>query len=347
MKFSFTAGFRFLPLLALCLHFFALPSLAGDKDDDGIPNKYDLCPKDPEDKDGFEDNDGCPDVDDDKDGICDDWVAQQGLSAKYASVCKGSDKCKKVPEDKDGFEDDDGCPDLDNDKDGIPDTKDKCVSDPEDFDGFEDSDGCPDVDNDKDGACDSWVVEKGLGTKYAAQCKGDDKCPTTSEDKDGFEDDDGCPDLDNDKDGIPDDKDKCPNEAETVNNVDDEDGCPDHENPALQSLMTFPLVVFRSSTPELTFEAQQPLNQFAKQLVEYKDKKVEIRLFTWYKGKKKEDYLDLLKQRSKNVVDYLVSKGVKPEQLQEAEYTMENLEAFKGTDKDFNQEKPMEAHLIE
>lgn len=327
MKSFWLPTLRLLPLLAL---FAAYPAMAGDKDDDGIPNKYDVCPEDPEDQDGLEDNDGCPDVDDDKDGICDSWVAEKGLNAKYNTVCKGSDKCQRVAEDKDGFEDGDGCPDPDNDKDGIPDAKDKCPNAAEDFDGFEDNDGCPDADNDKDGIADAT-----------------DKCPNVVEDKDGFEDEDGCPDLDNDKDGIPDDKDKCPGEAETVNSVEDEDGCPDHANPALEKVMTFPLVRFRSGTTELTFEAQQPLDLFAKQLVEYSDKKVEIRLFTWYKGKKKEEYLASLKDRSKAVVDYLVSKGAKPEQIKEIDYSIANMDAFKGTEQDFNQEKPMEAHLLE
>lgn len=326
MTFQTTSILRIATLAVLAAF---LPTFAADKDDDGIPNKYDLCKDEPEDKDGVEDNDGCPDVDDDKDGICDDWVAAKGQSAKYAQVCKGSDKCKMVPEDKDGFEDGDGCPDADNDKDGIPDTKDKCPDAPEDFDGFEDNDGCPDTDNDKDGIPDDK-----------------DKCATTQEDKDGFEDEDGCPELDNDKDGIPDDKDKCPDQAETVNQVEDEDGCPDHATAKLEPVTTFPLVRFRSSTAELTFEAQQPLDMFAKQLVEHQ-KKVELRFFTWYKGKKKEDYLGLLKERSRIVVAYLVEKGVKPEQLVEVDYSLENFDAFKGTERDFNQEKPVEAHLIE
>jgi OmpA-OmpF porin, OOP family len=119
------------------------PPGPGDKDGDGILDNVDKCPNDPEDKDGFEDEDGCPDPDNDKDGILDT-----------------ADKCPLEPEDKDGFEDDDGCPDPDNDKDGILDTADKCPNDPEDKDGFEDDDGCPDPDNDKDGILDA-----------------DDKCP--------------------------------------------------------------------------------------------------------------------------------------------------------------------------
>jgi outer membrane protein OmpA-like peptidoglycan-associated protein len=339
MKYPFAFA---LLAAALC----AKPIHALDSDDDGIPNKFDECKNDPEDKDGFQDNDGCPDPDNDADGICDPWVAEKGQSAKYANVCKGSDKCVEVPEDKDGFQDDDGCPDPDNDKDGIPDTKDKCPNEAEDMDGFQDNDGCPEPDNDGDGVCDPWVAEKGLSAKYESVCKGTDKCVEVAEDKDGFEDDDGCPDPDNDKDGIKDGVDKCPNEPETMNGVEDEDGCPDHESPALQPMQSYPLVRFRSSTAELTVEAEPDLDKLAKQLTEYADKKVEIRLYTWYKGKKKEDYLTLLQARSKAVVNYLVSKGVKPEQLQEVQYTKENFDALKGSEQDFNQEKPFEVRLL-
>jgi OmpA-OmpF porin, OOP family len=104
-----------------------------DSDGDGIFDDVDDCPKIPEDKDGFEDENGCPDPDNDKDGILD-----------------ASDKCPMDPEDKDGFEDADGCPEDDNDKDGFLDKADKCPNDAEDKDGFEDTDGCPDADNDGD-----------------------------------------------------------------------------------------------------------------------------------------------------------------------------------------------------
>jgi outer membrane protein OmpA-like peptidoglycan-associated protein len=110
-----------------------------DRDHDGIRNNIDLCPDQPEDMDGFEDEDGCPDPDNDKDGIPDI-----------------RDQCPNQPEDIDGFEDADGCPDPDNDKDGIVDTRDKCPDDPEDFDGYQDDDGCPDPDNDGDGVLDTY-----------------------------------------------------------------------------------------------------------------------------------------------------------------------------------------------
>jgi outer membrane protein OmpA-like peptidoglycan-associated protein len=132
-----------------------------DRDGDGIPDAIDQCPDEPEDKDGFQDEDGCPDPDNDGDGIPD-----------------ALDKCPNEPEDKDGFEDADGCPDPDNDHDGIPDVVDKCPNEPEDKDGFQDEDGCPDDDNDGDGFADAV-----------------DKCPNEPETVNGFEDEDGCPDV--------------------------------------------------------------------------------------------------------------------------------------------------------
>jgi OmpA-OmpF porin, OOP family len=103
------------------------PVVDKDSDGDGIPDSIDKCPKEPEDKDGFQDEDGCPDPDNDGDGILDK-----------------DDKCPNEPEDKDGFQDEDGCPDPDNDGDGIPDVKDKCPNEPETVNGYQDEDGCPD-----------------------------------------------------------------------------------------------------------------------------------------------------------------------------------------------------------
>ena len=131
-----------------------------DSDGDGIPDDVDKCPTEPEDKDGFDDEDGCPDLDNDQDGIPDKL-----------------DKCPNEPEDKDGFQDDDGCPEVDNDGDGIPDAQDKCPNEPEDKDGFQDDDGCPDLDNDGDGIPDAM-----------------DKCPNEPETFNGVDDTDGCPD---------------------------------------------------------------------------------------------------------------------------------------------------------
>jgi outer membrane protein OmpA-like peptidoglycan-associated protein len=99
----------------------------GDRDGDGIPDDVDRCPDEPEDKDGFEDQDGCPDPDNDQDGIPDD-----------------RDRCPNDPEDTDGWQDEDGCPDPDNDDDGILDLDDSCPNEPENYNGIDDEDGCPD-----------------------------------------------------------------------------------------------------------------------------------------------------------------------------------------------------------
>ncbi|MCA9543401.1 MAG: OmpA family protein, partial [Myxococcales bacterium] len=90
-------------------------------------DEVDKCPDDPEDKDGFQDEDGCPDPDNDQDQILD-----------------VDDKCPLEPEDKDGFQDVDGCPDPDNDGDKILDVNDRCPMDPETVNGMDDEDGCPD-----------------------------------------------------------------------------------------------------------------------------------------------------------------------------------------------------------
>ena len=65
-----------------------------DSDDDGIIDRDDKCPDDPEDEDGYEDEDGCPDEDNDGDEISD-----------------ADDKCPVEPETKNNYKDDDGCPD--------------------------------------------------------------------------------------------------------------------------------------------------------------------------------------------------------------------------------------------
>jgi outer membrane protein OmpA-like peptidoglycan-associated protein len=132
----------------------------GDTDGDGCGDDVDKCPTEPEDRDGFQDDDCCPDPDNDQDGIPDT-----------------ADQCPNHPEDKDGFQEEDGCPDPDNDRDGVADAIDKCPNEPEDRDGFEDADGCPDNDNDGDRIADTA-----------------DKCPNEPEDYDGDSDTDGCPD---------------------------------------------------------------------------------------------------------------------------------------------------------
>jgi outer membrane protein OmpA-like peptidoglycan-associated protein len=132
-----------------------------DLDFDGIDDRFDRCPGEPEDRDDFEDEDGCPDPDHDGDGVPD-----------------FRDGCVMNPEDLDGIADDDGCPEIDADQDGIPDGSDRCPLQPEDMDGNEDADGCPedDLDTDHDGvpdfrdACPQQAIRRGQNPRTSDGC---------------------------------------------------------------------------------------------------------------------------------------------------------------------------------
>jgi len=87
-----------------------------DSDGDGVTDAQDSCPREPEDKDGFQDADGCPDPDQDGDGIAD-----------------GEDSCPSEP----GPKEYDGCPDRDLDE--VPDNVDKCPDEA----GPPENEGCP------------------------------------------------------------------------------------------------------------------------------------------------------------------------------------------------------------
>ena len=257
-----------------------------DKDRDGIKDKDDRCPKDPEDFDGFEDGDGCPEFDNDGDGIPDSL-----------------DKCPNEKEDEDDFEDDDGCPDFDNDDDGVLDVNDECPTVPEDLDGFEDNDGCPDTDNDGDGIIDSL-----------------DQCPDKAEDKDGHEDTDGCPDYDNDLDGIPDSVDKCPDKPETFNAFQDEDGCPDKVKgkPKAKEIKRGRVILrgvnFEFNKAVLTSDSYVILDQVYASLVEWPEIKIEIRGHTDSVGSKITNKR-LSNKRAQAVANYLSSKGISSDRL--------------------------------
>lgn len=134
----YTPGFEAADL-RLFIGFVFEPSI-GDRDGDGIKDDVDQCPDEPENYNGYQDEDGCPDVipepeekplptvsDRDGDGIPD-----------HEDKCP--DEGGDVIREKGPYY---GCPDRD--KDGIPDHLDKCPDEPETYNGFEDEDGCPDV----------------------------------------------------------------------------------------------------------------------------------------------------------------------------------------------------------
>ncbi len=322
-----------------------------DRDHDGIPDYRDKCPDAPEDKDGFEDNDGCPDVDNDNDTIPD-----------------AQDKCPNQAEDFDQFEDTDGCPDPDNDKDGIDDLHDNCPNDPEDHkpprpddgcpqsktdtdgdgimddvdkcpteaedkDGFQDEDGCPDPDNDNDGIPDGF-----------------DQCPNDPEDVDGFQDDDGCPDPDNDKDGIPDKVDKCPNEPETINGYQDEDGCPDKGPPPKVRVEKGMIVIldkvfFATDKSVILAKSFNLLDQVAA-TIKANNFKIRVEGYTDAKGKMDHN-IKLSQDRAESVRQYLIKKGIPEANLIAVGYGPANPVADNKTAKGREVNRRVEFHIME
>ncbi|QSQ14214.1 OmpA family protein [Myxococcus landrumensis] len=148
-----------------------------DRDGDGVFDNADKCPDQPEDKDGFQDEDGCPELDNDNDGIVDtadkcpnETGSMQNLGCPDKDgdgVNDGQDKCIDEPEDKDGFQDEDGCPDLDNDADGLADAQDKCPNEA----GPPENSGCADKDTDNDGVVDRLdACVNDPGTKEERGC---------------------------------------------------------------------------------------------------------------------------------------------------------------------------------
>lgn len=139
-----------------------------DDDRDGLKNRVDRCPLEPEDKDQFEDDDGCIDPDNDRDRVLD-----------------GDDQCPIEP----GPKSNNGCPIRvrDNDNDGTPDLQDRCPTIP----GPRNRDGCPIKDGDLDGVedeVDACPTEPGPKER-----KG---CPLKDKDGDTVEDArDNCPDV--------------------------------------------------------------------------------------------------------------------------------------------------------
>ncbi len=325
-----------------------------DEDHDGVPDSIDVCPGRPEDRDGWQDNDGCPDPDNDGDTILDK-----------------DDKCPNQAEDFDDFEDDDGCPDPDNDKDGIDDLhdacprdaedgkgprpkdgcpvsktdsdgdgimddKDKCPTEPEDKDGFEDDDGCPDPDNDGDGIPDTF-----------------DQCPDKPEDLDGFQDEDGCPDPDNDKDGILDTSDKCPNEPETINGYQDDDGCPDKGPPpkaqydvTKKMIVIFDKIFFDTAKATIKPMSFGLLDQVAQLMKGQSDLKFRVEGHTDAQGKADMN-LKLSDERAASVRLYLIKKGISPERLLSVGYGPAQPIADNKTQRGREANRRVEFHVVE
>jgi OOP family OmpA-OmpF porin len=246
-------------------------------------NYYFGKPKD-SDKDGVPDKtDQCPDT---PIGCI---VDAKGcpMDADNDGICDGLDKCPSTP--KGCKVDATGCP-MDADGDGVCDGVDKCPNTPK---GVKvDATGCP-PDADGDGVPDYL-----------------DKCPNTP--KACKADANGCP-IDSDKDGVCDGMDKC---ADTpAGKKVDATGCPISEFiPEPEKPVVLHGVNFETNKSLLTASSKTILDQVAASLVDRPDVKVEIGGHTDSKGSDAYN-LKLSNSRADAVMQYLISKGVKAENL--------------------------------
>ena len=253
------------------------------RDDDGdlISNKNDSCS-------GEKGNcltHGCPDKDNDgtidKLDRCPDQVGPAYLNGcpdrDNDSIADLDDSCP----DAKGLREFNGCPDTDGD--GIPDAQDSCVT----VKGLAQFNGCPDTDG--DGIPDNR-----------------DDCPTEI----GLAQFRGCPDRDGD--GVPDKTDKCPD----VPGLPEYDGCP----PVIpaQEIHRIELssqsILFRTGSNAIEPNVYQVLDQIAAIMTKYPFTKWRIEGYADITGSVKVN-LDLTTRRAEAVKDYLVKKGVKPENL--------------------------------
>jgi outer membrane protein OmpA-like peptidoglycan-associated protein len=269
------AGLRFAALAAP-----VAPATPSDVDADGVPDARDACVREPETKNGLDDEDGCPDavdLDPDRDGI---------LGA--------ADRCPDMPETPNGLDDEDGCPDLagDTDGDGVDDPLDACTLDPEDRDAFEDDDGCPDADNDLDGVLD--VADACVAVPGVAANR-------------------GCPDPDGDGDGVPDRLDNCPREPGLAANQ----GCQAKQLAVLRAdrIEIMEAVYFADNRDLIEARSHALLDNVARILVEQpRIRRLRVEGHTDDRGADDKN-LGLSQRRAIAVVRYLVGRGVARERL--------------------------------
>ena len=263
-----------------------------DLDKDTILDLQDHCPRRPEDRNGFRDEDGCPDPDNDQDGIPDE-----------------RDLCPDLPESRNGRFDEDGCPDVgDRDADGLPEDLDLCPNKPEDHDHFQDGDGCPDLDDDRDGVPDL-----------------EDHCLLKQEDLDGFLDEDGCPDPDNDEDGLLDEIDRCPREAGPV----EEQGCPKNIQPQIRAELLEIRVQLEFAPRRHALRAvhQQLLEELLMLLQEHPEVlKIEIQGRRDPQRERRRRFKRLGLKRAEAVKAWLLKRGIAPERLAVKDYGLEDSE---------------------
>ena len=251
-----------------------------DKDEDGVPDKYDLCKNTEPKYRRFVDSVGCP-ADTDKDGILD-----------------ADDKCPDVA----GPAQFKGCPDADGD--GIQDKLDACPNQA----GDAKFNGCPDTDgdgvSDKDDACPTTAGLAAFGGCPDTDGDGvedrNDKCPTLA----GAIAGEGCPDTDGD--GVFNNIDKCPDVAGAVANK----GCPEIKKEVIQKIaLAAKGINFETGKAVITASSFKSLDDLVTLLNSYPGASVEIQGHTDNNGTP-ESNKTLSQDRANAVKRYLSAGGV-------------------------------------
>jgi OmpA-OmpF porin, OOP family len=256
------------------------PKAPKDKDEDGVPDKYDLCKNTEPKYRRYVDSVGCP-ADTDKDGILD-----------------ADDKCPDVA----GPAEFNGCPD--SDADGIQDKVDACPN----LAGIAKFNGCPDTDGD-------GVSDKEDGCPTVAGSAAFGGCPDT--DGDGVEDrkdkcpniagaiaGEGCPDTDGD--GVFNNIDKCPDVAGIVASK----GCPEIKKEVVQKIaLAAKGINFENGKAVITASSFKSLDDLATLLNTYPGASVEIQGHTDNNGAA-EANKTLSQDRANAVKRYLSAGGV-------------------------------------
>ena len=253
---------------------------AKDKDEDGVPDKYDLCKNTEPKYRRYVDSVGCP-ADTDKDGILD-----------------ADDKCPDVA----GPLQFNGCPDADGD--GIQDKLDACPNQA----GDAKFNGCPDTDgdgvSDKDDACPTTAGLAAFGGCPDTDGDGvedrNDKCPTLA----GAIAGEGCPDTDGDS--VFNNIDKCPDLAGAVANK----GCPEIKKEVIQKIaLAAKGINFETGKAVITAGSFKSLDDLVTLLNSYPGASVEIQGHTDNNGTP-ESNKTLSQDRANSVRRYLSAGGV-------------------------------------
>jgi len=292
---------------------FQIGRLRKDGDNDGVPDKKDLCPYTPPgipvdsvgcpfDRDGdsvYDYADLCPDIpgmrsasgcpDQDEDGVADDQdLCPDEFGRNGSKGCPDDDgdgviNSEDACPDKAGLKKHKGCPDTDGD--GIPDHEDDCPYKA----GSAEMKGCPDTD--ADGVPD-----------YLDECPG---IPGTIN---------GCPDRDGD--GVPDHKDLCPDRAGTHQKK----GCPEISTEALDLLsQALNGVQFESGKSVIKSQSFSILDKIARLMEKYPEYILLLDGHTDSQGDPEKNQ-ELSESRAEAVKEYLENKKVLPERIQARGY---------------------------